>query len=155
MAAASWLAKRADGGFTLAHNRYSVAAHAVGRPVEIRAYADRIELRLAVVFAELRRDLVQRHADVLVEGVDRIGRGQEQVAGEHVEAAVDDVMRVGAIHPDLQICADGIPGHSPAFRDAAAEPAADEATLLAAIPVMAAVEPLTTSTLLIRSAGNS
>ena len=27
------------------HNRYSVAASAVGRPVEIRAYADRIELR--------------------------------------------------------------------------------------------------------------
>jgi transposase len=27
------------------NNRYSVAAHAVGRPVEIRAYADRIELR--------------------------------------------------------------------------------------------------------------
>ena len=26
------------------NNRYSVAAHAVGRPVEIRAYADRIEL---------------------------------------------------------------------------------------------------------------
>jgi hypothetical protein len=27
------------------NNRYSVAAHALGRPVEIRAYADRIELR--------------------------------------------------------------------------------------------------------------
>ena len=27
------------------NNRYSVAAHAVGRPAEIRAYADRIELR--------------------------------------------------------------------------------------------------------------
>lgn len=27
------------------NNRYSIAAHAVGRPVEIRAYADRIELR--------------------------------------------------------------------------------------------------------------
>ncbi len=40
--------------------------------------------------------------------------------------------RLPAIHPDLQICEDGIPGHSPAFRDAAAMPAADEATLLAA-----------------------
>jgi transposase len=29
------------------NNRYSVSAHAVGRPVEIRAYADRIELRQA------------------------------------------------------------------------------------------------------------
>lgn len=27
------------------NNRYSVSAHAVGRPVEIRAYAERIELR--------------------------------------------------------------------------------------------------------------
>ncbi len=29
------------------NNRYSVSAHAVGRPVEIRAYAERIELRQA------------------------------------------------------------------------------------------------------------
>jgi transposase len=29
------------------NNRYSVSAHAVGRPVEIRAYADRLELRQA------------------------------------------------------------------------------------------------------------
>ena len=29
------------------NNRYSVSAHAIGRPVEIRAYADRIELRQA------------------------------------------------------------------------------------------------------------
>jgi transposase len=29
------------------NNRYSVCAHAVGRPVEVRAYADRIELRQA------------------------------------------------------------------------------------------------------------
>jgi len=29
------------------NNRYSVSAHAVGRPVEIRAYAQRIELRQA------------------------------------------------------------------------------------------------------------
>jgi hypothetical protein len=27
------------------NNRYSVSAHAIGRPVEIRAYAERIELR--------------------------------------------------------------------------------------------------------------
>ena len=27
------------------NNRYSVAAHAIGRPVEIRAYAERVELR--------------------------------------------------------------------------------------------------------------
>jgi amidohydrolase len=37
-----------------------------------------------------------------------------------------------AIHPDLAIAAEGTPGHSILFRDAAATPAADETTLLAA-----------------------
>jgi hypothetical protein len=37
-----------------------------------------------------------------------------------------------AIHPDLAICPEGTPGHSPAFRDAAGGPAGDEVTLLAA-----------------------
>jgi amidohydrolase len=36
------------------------------------------------------------------------------------------------IHPELAICAEGTPGHSLEFRDAAATPRADEATLLAA-----------------------
>ncbi|TMD32788.1 MAG: M20 family metallopeptidase [Chloroflexi bacterium] len=36
------------------------------------------------------------------------------------------------IHPTLAICDEGVPGHSTAFRDAAAEPEADEVTLLAA-----------------------
>jgi metal-dependent amidase/aminoacylase/carboxypeptidase family protein len=36
------------------------------------------------------------------------------------------------IHPDLSICDEGVPGHSIAFRDAAATPRADETTLLAA-----------------------
>lgn len=36
------------------------------------------------------------------------------------------------IHPDLAICDEGVPGHSILFRDAAAEPRADETTLLAA-----------------------
>jgi amidohydrolase len=36
------------------------------------------------------------------------------------------------IHPDLAIAPPGTPGHSTAFRDAAATPAADETTLLAA-----------------------
>jgi amidohydrolase len=40
--------------------------------------------------------------------------------------------KLPAIHPDLAVCEFGIPGHSPMFRDAAATPAADEATLLAA-----------------------
>ena len=36
------------------------------------------------------------------------------------------------IHPTLAICDEGVPGHSTAFRDAAATPRADETTLLAA-----------------------
>ena len=36
------------------------------------------------------------------------------------------------IHPDLAIAAEGTPGHSIVFRDAAATPRADEVTLLAA-----------------------
>jgi hypothetical protein len=36
------------------------------------------------------------------------------------------------IHPDLSIADEGTPGHSIAFRDAAASPKADETTLLAA-----------------------
>jgi amidohydrolase len=40
--------------------------------------------------------------------------------------------RLPTIHPQLAICDEGVPGHSIAFRDAAAEPRADEVTLLAA-----------------------
>jgi len=36
------------------------------------------------------------------------------------------------IHPEIAICEEGVPGHSTAFRDAAAMPAADETTLAAA-----------------------
>ena len=36
------------------------------------------------------------------------------------------------IHPQLAICDEGVPGHSITFRDAAATPRADEATLMAA-----------------------
>jgi amidohydrolase len=40
--------------------------------------------------------------------------------------------RLPAIHPYLAICDEGVPGHSTEFRDAAATPRADEATLTAA-----------------------
>ncbi|HET7676385.1 MAG TPA: M20 family metallopeptidase [Candidatus Limnocylindrales bacterium] len=39
---------------------------------------------------------------------------------------------VPTIHPYLAICDEGVPGHSTLFRDAAAQPRADETTLLAA-----------------------
>ena len=38
-------------------------------------------------------------------------------------------------HPSIAICAEGVPGHSIEFRDAAASPRADEVTLLAATVV--------------------
>jgi amidohydrolase len=40
--------------------------------------------------------------------------------------------RLPTIHPQLAICDEGVPGHSTEFRDAAATPRADQATLLAA-----------------------
>jgi amidohydrolase len=43
--------------------------------------------------------------------------------------------RLPTIHPSIAICEAGVPGHSPAFRDAAAAPRADEVTLLAATVV--------------------
>ena len=39
---------------------------------------------------------------------------------------------IPTIHPSIAICEAGVPGHSIAFRDAAATPRADEVTLLAA-----------------------
>jgi amidohydrolase len=41
-------------------------------------------------------------------------------------------MVVPAIHPCIAICEEGVPGHSPQFRDAAVSPRGDEVTLLAA-----------------------
>lgn len=42
---------------------------------------------------------------------------------------------VPTIHPSIAICPEGVPGHSIAFRDAAASPRAEEVTLLAATVV--------------------
>jgi metal-dependent amidase/aminoacylase/carboxypeptidase family protein len=56
--------------------------------------------------------------------------------GDDPNAGSTDMANVSwvcpTIHPDLAICEQGIPGHSIAFRDAAASPWADETTLLAA-----------------------
>jgi hypothetical protein len=43
--------------------------------------------------------------------------------------------RLPTIHPSIAICDAGVPGHSHAFRDAAATPRADEVTLIAATVV--------------------
>jgi amidohydrolase len=56
--------------------------------------------------------------------------------GDDPNAGSTDMANVSwvcpAIHPDLAICDEGVPGHSTAFRDAAVTPRADETTLLAA-----------------------
>jgi amidohydrolase len=56
--------------------------------------------------------------------------------GDDPNAGSTDMANVSwvcpTIHPDLAICDAGVPGHSTRFRDAAAEPRADETTLLAA-----------------------
>jgi amidohydrolase len=56
--------------------------------------------------------------------------------GDDPNAGSTDMANVSwvcpTIHPELAICDEGIPGHSIAFRDAAAMPRADETTLLAA-----------------------
>jgi metal-dependent amidase/aminoacylase/carboxypeptidase family protein len=59
-----------------------------------------------------------------------------QDQGDDPNAGSTDMANVSwvcpTIHPDLAICDPGVPGHSTRFRDAAAEPRADETTLLAA-----------------------
>ncbi len=59
-----------------------------------------------------------------------------QDMGDDLNAGSTDMANVSwvcpTIHPDLAICDVGVPGHSILFRDAAAQPRADETTLLAA-----------------------
>ena len=56
--------------------------------------------------------------------------------GDDVNAGSTDMANVSwvcpTIHPDLAIAAEGTPGHSILFRDAAVTPRADETTLIAA-----------------------
>jgi metal-dependent amidase/aminoacylase/carboxypeptidase family protein len=56
--------------------------------------------------------------------------------GDDPNAGSTDMANVSwvcpAIHPDLAICDEGVPGHSTTFRDAAVSARADETTLLAA-----------------------
>jgi amidohydrolase len=57
-----------------------------------------------------------------------------------------------AIHPDLAICDEGVPGHSILFRDAAATPRADETTLLAATLIAQTAVELFTDPALVEAA---
>lgn len=68
-------------------------------------------------------------ANLAAAGVDD-GQPIPELAGSSDMGNVSSVLP--AIHPCLAICDEGVPGHSDAFRDAAASPRADEVTLLAA-----------------------
>lgn len=76
--------------------------------------------------------------------------------GDDPNAGSTDMANVSwvcpTIHPDLAICEPGVPGHSTRFRDAAAEPRADETTLLAATLVAQTAVDLFTDPALVEAA---
>jgi amidohydrolase len=98
------------------------AALATGTTVEVTFSGGATTMRNSLVLAERFR------ANMAAYGIDDMG--DDPSAGSTDMANVSWV--VPTIHPELAICDEGVPGHSTAFRDAAASPRADETTLLAA-----------------------
>jgi amidohydrolase len=98
------------------------AATATGTTVEVTYSGGASTMRNNRILAELFR------SNMAAYGVEDMG--DDPNAGSTDMANVSWVCP--AIHPDLAICDEGVPGHSIAFRDAAAAPRADETTLLAA-----------------------
>jgi amidohydrolase len=98
------------------------AAMATGTTVEVTFSGGASTMRNNRVLAELFR------SNMTAYGVEDMG--DDPNAGSTDMANVSWVCPT--IHPDLAICDEGVPGHSIAFRDAAATPRADETTLLAA-----------------------
>ena len=98
------------------------AAAATGTTVEATFSGGAMTMRNNRVLAELFR------VNMAAYGIDDMG--DDPNAGSTDMANVSWVCPT--IHPELSICDEGIPGHSIAFRDAAAMPRADETTLLAA-----------------------
>ena len=114
------------------------AALATGTTVEVTYSGGATTMRNNQVLAERFR------ANMAAYGIDDMG--DDPNAGSTDMANVSWVCP--AIHPDLAICDEGVPGHSILFRDAAATPRADETTLLAATLVaQTAVELFTDPTL--------
>lgn len=76
--------------------------------------------------------------------------------GDDLNAGSTDMANVSwvcpTIHPDLAICDEGVAGHSIEFRDAAAQPRADETTLLAATLVAQSAYELFTDPELVAAA---
>jgi amidohydrolase len=98
------------------------AALATGTTVEVAYSGGAMTMRNNEVLATRFR------ANMAAYGIDDMG--DDPNAGSTDMANVSWVCPT--IHPDLAICDEGVPGHSIAFRDAAATPRADETTLLAA-----------------------
>jgi amidohydrolase len=98
------------------------AALATGTTVEVTVSGGATTMRNNQVLAERFR------ANMAAYGIDDMG--DDPNSGSTDMANVSWVCP--AIHPDLAICDEGVPGHSILFRDAAATPRADETALLAA-----------------------
>jgi amidohydrolase len=98
------------------------AASATGTTVDVTFSGGAMTMRNNPVLAELFR------ANMAAYGLEDMG--DDPNAGSTDMANVSWVCPT--IHPDLAISDQGVPGHSIAFRDAAASPRADETTLLAA-----------------------
>lgn len=97
-------------------------ALATGTTVEVSYSGLAMTMRNNAVLAERFR------ANMTAYGV--VDMGDDPNAGSTDMANVSWVCP--AIHPDLAICDEGVPGHSTTFRDAAVSARADETTLLAA-----------------------
>ena len=98
------------------------AALATGTTAEVTISGGATTMRNNHVLAERFR------ANMAAYGIEDMG--DDPNAGSTDMANVSWVCP--AIHPDLAICDEGVPGHSILFRDAAVTPRADETTLLAA-----------------------
>jgi len=118
------------------------AALATGTTVDVTYSGGATTMRNNQVLAERFR------ANMAAYGIDDMG--DDPNAGSTDMANVSWVCP--AIHPDLAICDEGVPGHSILFRDAAATPRADETTLLAATLVAQTAVELFTDPALVEAA---
>jgi amidohydrolase len=118
------------------------AALATGTTVDVTYSGGATTMRNNQVLAERFR------ANMAAYGIDDMG--DDPFAGSTDMANVSWVCP--AIHPDLAICDEGVPGHSTLFRDAAATPRADETTLLAATLIAQTAVELFTDPALVEAA---
>jgi amidohydrolase len=118
------------------------AALATGTSVDVTYSGGATTMRNNQVLAERFR------TNMVAYGIDDMG--DDPNSGSTDMANVSWVCP--AIHPDLAICDEGVPGHSILFRDAAATPRADETTLLAATLIAQTAVELFTDPALVEAA---